>query len=499
MDQKDTIMKRTIRRSLVVAILTVSAMSLCAQAIPHDSLYLGQTPPSDIPVIFAPGRISFPNRRETKIVFSPANNEFLIGIGESGTFTILYSRFENGCWSEPLPASFVTNTRVQEPSFSPDGERVFFTSYADIYVSNREGQTWSTPIRLGSPVNELAEEYHPTVSDSGTLYFCSTRDTPLPDIYRSQYVNGNYTTVEKLDKVINTPRHAWDPFIAPDESYIIFTSIYPDGFGNEDQYISYNRCGRWTNPKNLGQKINTNRIEYGSYISPDRRYYFFSRPNGWGPNIPADIYWVSASFVDSLKYTNFVPYLNNQIPSQSIQTGQQFTYTVPETTFVDDDGNNTLMYSATLSNGSPLPAWLSFDPARRTFFGAPTSVVSISVKVTATDTANTSASCVFAINVIVTGIEKDEEGVPESMNLFQSYPNPFNPTTTIEFAIPKTGRYTLGLYNPLGELVREISDREYQAGRYNETLDATGLSSGIYLYRLTGDNTSIVRKMVLLW
>ena len=478
--------------------VSASIIDSLRHVIPSDSLYFGQTPPDNTPIVFAPGFISLTNRRETKIVFSPANDECMIGIGESGTFKILYSKYDNDFWSVPEPANFITNTRTIEPFFSPDGQQIFFTSYADIYVSNKENQTWSTPIKLGSPINTPTEEYHPTVTLNRTLYFCSMRDNSCGDIYRSVFQNGNYSIVEKLDKVINKPYHAWDPFIAPDESYIIFTSIYPDGFGNEDQYISYNKNGRWTYPKNLGPKINTNKIEYGSYISLDNKYYFFSRPNGWGPNIPADIYWVSASFIDSLKYTNFIPYLNYQIPDQSIQTGQVFNYTIPDSTFIDDDGNNTLTYLAILSNGNPLPTWLSFEPATKTFSGTPTDVININVKVKATDSANASVTCTFAINVTITGIEETKNQIPESINLCQNYPNPFNPTTTIEFAIPKTGRYKLGLYNSIGELVREISDREYEAGYYKETLNAAGLSNGMYLYRLTGNDANIVRKMVLL-
>jgi hypothetical protein len=118
--------------------------------------------------------------------------------------------------------------------------------------------------------------------------------------------------------------------------------------------------------------------------------------------------------------------------------------------------------------------------------------------ITATDSANTSVACTFAINVSITGLEKTEKQLPGSINLFQNYPNPFNPTTTIEFAIPKAGRYTMSLYNALGELVKEISDKEYVAGYHKETFNATGLSSGMYIYRLAGNEANIVRKMVVL-
>ena len=155
-------------------------------------------------------------------------------------------------------------------------------------------------------------------------------------------------------------------------------------------------------------------------------------------------YWVKIDdLLDSLRYTNFIPYLNHQIPNQFIDSTQSFNYTFPDSTFIDDDGNNTLTYSATLSNGNPLPAWLSFDPATRTFSGTPTETININVKVKAVDSANANASCTFSINIVVTGIEESKYQIPESIYLYQNYPNPFNPTTTIEFAIPKTGKYEL--------------------------------------------------------
>jgi hypothetical protein len=392
-------MKITIHFLLVITTLIITSSSLCAQVVPPDSLYWGQTPPGDSAIVFAPGVISLSDRRETKIVFSQDGLECLISVGEDSRFKILYSNHYSGYWLEPVPASFIPfNHSPIEPFFTPDSLHIFYTSNADIYMCTKVNQLWSTPVKLSSPVNTKSAEYHPTVTFDGTLYFCSTRDNTLPEVYRSKYENGNYTTVEKLDKVINMPDHAWDPFIAPDESYIIFTSIRTGGYGQEDQYISYNKNGHWTNPKNLGSKINTNKIEYGSYVSPDNKYYFFSRPSGWGPNIAADIYWASASFIDSLKYTNFVPYLNYQIPDQSFQVGHRCSYRVPDSTFIDDDGNNTLTYTATLSDGSPLPAWLSFDPATQIFTGTPTGVINISVKVTATDSTNASVFCSFTID-----------------------------------------------------------------------------------------------------
>jgi hypothetical protein len=284
--------------------MTIGFILQVCQAQNSTINYFNQIPPGDTAKIFAPGIISLDNRRETKIVFSPDCRECLIGIGESGKRKILYAKQDSGKWSEFVPADFITNDRAQEPFFSPDSQSIFFTSHADIYVSTRINKAWTTPIKLVSPINSDSEEYHPTVTLNGTLYFCSKRDGEYC-IYRSKYENEKYSAVEKLDTTINSRYGAWDPYIAPDESYVIFTSIYPDGYGKQNQYISFHNVnGTWSSPRNLGSSINTNKVEYGSYISPDKKYYFFSRPRGWMPNDSADIYWINADFIDLLRKAN---------------------------------------------------------------------------------------------------------------------------------------------------------------------------------------------------
>jgi len=66
------------------------------------------------------------------------------------------------------------------------------------------------------------------------------------------------------------------------------------GYGHRDLYLSLRRAdGTWSKPRNLGPKINTAYIEHGGRISPDKKYMFFTRSNGWDPgNHAADIYWV---------------------------------------------------------------------------------------------------------------------------------------------------------------------------------------------------------------
>ena len=103
----------------------------------------------------------------------------------------------------------------------------------------------------------------------------------------------------------------------------------------------------------------------------------------------------------------------------------------------------------------------------KTFDGTPTAASNINVKVTATDSANASVSCTFAINVTITGVEESKAELPESIHLFQNFPNPFNPVTTIAFSLPKSEYVSLRIYDTLGKEVKEVFSGNLNAGNYS--------------------------------
>jgi len=126
---------------------------------------------------------------------------------------------------------------------------------------------------------------YPVVTADGTLYFYTQR----PDsnghynIYRSHLVNGHYGPPENLGPTLNGKFDNADMAIAPDQSYIIFVSYgRPDALGNGDLYISFNRHGAWTTPKNLGAPINSIALEYTPRLSPDGQYLYFTSNRGFG-------------------------------------------------------------------------------------------------------------------------------------------------------------------------------------------------------------------------
>ncbi len=83
-------------------------------------------------------------------------------------------------------------------------------------------------------------------------------------------------------------------------------------------------------------------------------------------------------------------------------------------------------------------------------------------------------------------------------NLLQNYPNPFNPTTNIGFRIAEFGFVSLKVYDVLGREVAILVNEEKHAGNYEVKFDGSGLSSGIYFYKLNTENYSSVKKMILM-
>jgi hypothetical protein len=457
-----------------------------AQPIPPDSLYFGQTPPGNIPQIFAPGIVSLPNRNEAVITFSPDGASVFFYISNSNPYT-MYATYTNNHWTTPVLIPFSVGRLTGEPSFAYNGNRVYMfatnavnhVGLSDLSYSEKQGTNWSHPISLGNPPNSEVYQYHPCIVGDTSVYFSSNEG----DIIRCQYDNGAY-----LDRVIlpvpvnHIGAQTWgDPYITPDENYMILKSIREEGYGQNDLYISYKKPdGAWTNPKNLGNIINTPGNETSGDITPDGLYMTYGRNN--------DLYWVSTSFIDSLKYTNYRPYVKNPIPDQLALAGELFTFTIPDSTFVDDDGNNTLTYHAKLTNGDPLPSWLTFDTLSATFLGIPPIIQTLNIKLTATDTAEVSVSTTLKITVNSPASIDPVNGQLEGVLIF---PNPTIGLINISFDSFKGKNATFELRNPEGKILLMKSFENKMS------IDLTGNPEGIYILKLHNDHVMIVRKVIM--
>jgi Tol biopolymer transport system component len=204
-------------------------------------------------------------------------------------YVICESHFVNGTWTTPEIAPFSGVYRDSDPVLSPDGRTLFFVSDRpvngrpktdfDIWIVKKTASGWSEPENLGAPVNGESGEYFASVTAKGDLYFSSDRTGGKGglDVWVSRLVNGKYGEPVNLGDAINTPAWELDCMVAPDESFMIVGAIgRPDSYGNYDLYVSRNRDGAWTPVESLGPKINTASREYSPRLSPDGRYLFFT-------------------------------------------------------------------------------------------------------------------------------------------------------------------------------------------------------------------------------
>ena len=287
---------------------------------PLSGDYLGQPPPGVVPVVFAPGIVSTDGTNEHMAPsFSPDGNEMLWFSNrwpDEGPSLSMITRRENGRWSAPRATPFP----AVMPVFAPDGRRVHFhaftpgpalsdkgQSHLDIWMVEKQGDGWSEPQCLNLAVRypEVRFAAMPRLTRNGTLYFLGYAPGLRNDsgIYRAELVHGEYAKPELLPRSINLPPFLnWAPFIAPDESYLLFSSNRTgslDEYG--DIYLSRRHAdGSWTEPVSLGEQVNTPQQEVFPGLSPDGKYLFFCR---YTPGRKNDVYWVSTAAVSALHPT----------------------------------------------------------------------------------------------------------------------------------------------------------------------------------------------------
>ncbi len=299
--------------------LCVSVLLLVGCKSTHPGVsYPDPDVPGLTPKVFARTSISLPGRFEQNITMSGDGKDYYYGTADAKEWryeTILHTRVLSGGNTITDTVPFVRNFRfarerfIGEPFLSPDGRKLFFVADLppDIWVSEKKADgAWNEAVRLDAPVNSYAGEWNPTLSARGTMYFASTRTdsgkvAPDGKIYRASLVNGRYALAEPLPGLINR-EDAGDPCIAPDESYLVFSSWRKGGYGGTDLYLSRRGAnGEWAQPVNLGSVINTPFEEVGPRISADGKYLFFHRRDKWQNATSSDIYWVDIAVLRNVK------------------------------------------------------------------------------------------------------------------------------------------------------------------------------------------------------
>ncbi len=236
----------------------------------------------------------FPNVRDIAITSEGDEIYFSVQSYADEVSFIAASKKENNNWSVPEITNFSGKFFDIEPFLSSDGLRLFFASNRpllntenkakdfDIWYVQRDSKDseWSNPINIGQPINSPNNEFYPSIADNNNLYF--TSDAPPSEgkdnIFFSRWDNDKYLPPVSLSDSINSTGYEFNSFIAPDESFIVFSGYQrEDGLGSGDLYISYKVSdSNWTKAKNLGEEINSDKMDYCPYIDTNTNTLYFT-------------------------------------------------------------------------------------------------------------------------------------------------------------------------------------------------------------------------------
>jgi len=304
-------MKKTI---LFVFILLAMQNTGYSQAQEID--YLGQTPPGLKAELFHGGDLvknEKGEKRSFNLAFSPDGTEMFFSYYKvtkekpHPEYEIKTFKQVNNEWLGPETASFSGIYSDVDITFSPDGNYVFFASDRpqpnsfglDIYYSVKTVNGWSEPIYAGTEVNTTEGEVYPSVSEKGNIFFRSSISGGYSgsDLYRAQWVHGNFINVKNLGPNVNSPYGQSNAVIAPDESYILLCTLRPD----KDYwqiFISFQVGDNvWTEAVSAGPEVNTETGAGAPTLTPDGKYLIFKKRKGENRGL----YWISTGIFDDLR------------------------------------------------------------------------------------------------------------------------------------------------------------------------------------------------------
>ncbi|GAA4271536.1 hypothetical protein GCM10022258_08300 [Aquimarina gracilis] len=260
-----------------------------------ENLYLGQKPPGLLPEPFAPGMVSTQGW-EVSGVFTPDLKEFYFirENNETKKRELAVFQYKNNQWQES-----VVSPRVGTPFIAPDGKTMHLGRR---YKERTEAGGWSAIKRLDSSFLAI-DIMRLTASSKGTYVF---DEIGMPDgdgvIRYSRLIDGKREEPKAFGTAINTGKMNAHPFIAPDESYLIWDGEREEGYGDSDIYISFKQPdGSWGKAINMGDKVNTGAWEAVACVTPDGKYLFFNRNMGSDQYENVDIFWVDAKIIELLR------------------------------------------------------------------------------------------------------------------------------------------------------------------------------------------------------
>jgi hypothetical protein len=294
--------------SFVALLALACGIGASGQSFPRlEGPYLGQKPPGLAPQPFAPGIVTT-DGEEGCAGFALDGSVFLFQRFLNGRCHTYITRLRDGVWTaHELIPFWETMAENGDFVFSSDDRTLLYQvrtktaagPISHIWKAEVTDSGWGLQTALPPPVNTQYFESFASDTADGALYFFSRRPggKGRSDLYRSAYKDGKYAEPINLE-ALNTEYEEWDPFVAPDDSYLIFCSTKPGGLGRDDLYISFRRKdGQWGPAVNMGEEVNSAGSENRPCVTRDGKYFFFTSTRRGS----RDVFWVEAGYLDHFR------------------------------------------------------------------------------------------------------------------------------------------------------------------------------------------------------
>lgn len=273
-------------RNILLALLIIHFFGCANNIAEHSISHLSDSIPVDKPLIFMSHLV--PDEMIIhKGVFNAALTEYYYTLSDKKfeAFNVYVIKYVDGKWTDPKEAFFNSSYSEHGMSFSPDGNSIYFSSTRPVNIagvsetwhlwrSDKNDDHWSEPIFVDIPNLRDKLLSHPIVTNSGTIYFHSSNlDYSDMDIYQSRIgIDGYEPAVKTTFATGDSGMLKCTPYVSPDESYIIFSSV-----GRElELMIAFNDgAGRWGAIKSFDDEINLNG-QGNPFVTSDGKYLFFT-------------------------------------------------------------------------------------------------------------------------------------------------------------------------------------------------------------------------------
>jgi len=269
--------------------------------------YLGQEPPGLTPKIFAPGFVST-DVHEFACTFTPDGKEFYFTRRDfaKNDIGIFVTKLTDKGWTTPEYLKETIDIACFEPRITPDGKKMYFSEMGVkdnrpqmvIWILERKGDSWSKAKSAGDFLTPNKAMYV-SVANTGNIYTTNISGGPGggEKIALSQFIDGKNIELKNIGPFLKEGKSEMYPYIAPDESYLIFCSATAQWGNASGLYVTFRKNdGSWSETKYIDLGMQTG----CPYVSPEGKYLFFTG----GERRKSDIYWVDAEVFKKLKPNN---------------------------------------------------------------------------------------------------------------------------------------------------------------------------------------------------